>query len=172
MVGDRDVRPVYDTSYPEPKMEREPFERPLYAAADLADLDGVFCIALHDWFYGQRCDPFPSRPFLSADQRWAFLCQKSAHDLRLLEICTDVSTPGASLEYDDGNSKASIPEGVHCPYMGAANCSHSDCSLRCLCPCKEGYCRLSISEKQLYNLYKNQQKAAKSFAGCPVSVSL
>ena len=37
-------------------------------------------------------------------------------------------------------------EGIHCPYMGVANCSHSDCGLRCLCLYKAGYCRLSVFE--------------------------
>lgn len=136
----RDVCFVCDASYPEPQMERESFERALYADASLADLAGGFCIVLYGRLHGQRRYSFPPCPFLSADQRRAFLCQNPAHDFRLLGLCMDVSPSGVSLEKMEAGMGISLtlPPGIRQRVVWLLLQSlrtKADYAMRCPLPC-------------------------------------
>ena len=74
------------------------------------------------------------------------LSRNSAYDFRLLGLCVDVAASGTSLERDDGNGEESIPKGLRCPHMGAADDSHSDCRVWCVRLCKTGNWKLYAFE--------------------------
>lgn len=105
MAGNRDVCPVFDTSYFEQQVEPKSFERKLYTAACLADSTGYFGIALHGRLHGQRRHSFPPRSLFPANQRRTFFCQKSSHGFGILGLCVDVPSSWISLEHDAGNGK-------------------------------------------------------------------